>query len=186
MMPYHCYYANALGIGTFLQDTVIRGNDVYDPEFVLGGNQAFGFDQYSALYRKFYVKGSKISVNAIWNANTESNGCILVWADCNATAPANIQTASERCLANGGKIAYLLNAPSGVTKISHSAYTRKMLGSGYEEDNNHGTAAAGPVEQWYWHVVNTNNDATLARGAQLTIETEYDTVWSEPVLNASS
>lgn len=184
--PYHTYYSNTLGIGTFLLDTKIRGNGMFDPEVVIGGSQPFGFDQYSAIYRKFYVKSSEISVIANWNANTESNGCLLVWADANPTDPTSIKVATERCIANGGKFKYINNAPTGSTLVKHKAYTKKILKSGMDEDNNHGTGSTDPTEQWYWHVVNTNEDATVARGARLMIDVKYESVWTEPILNIGS
>ena len=184
--PYHTYNSNALGIGTYLSDFTIRGNGMFDPEYALGGSQPFGFDQYSAIYRKFYVKSSEITVISCWNANTESNGCVLIWADANPTPPATIGVAHERCLANGGKVKYLNNAPSGSTTLKLKSYTKKILKSGMSEDNNHGTGSQDPTEQWYWHVVNTNEDATVARGCRHIIDVKYDAVWTEPILNVGS
>lgn len=184
--PYHTYNANTLGIGTFLNDYKIRGNGMYDPEYAVGGSQPFGFDQYAAIYRKFYVKSSEVKVLAMWNSNTESNGCLLVWADANPTDPISPKVAHERCLANGGKIKYLNNVYSPAVVITHKAYTKKILKSGMSEDNNHGTGATDPSEQWYWHIVNTNEDATVAKGARLFIDVKYESVWTEPILNVGS
>lgn len=185
-MPYSMYTLHNHGAGVAMIQTVMRGNDVYDPEFVLGGHQAFGFDQMSPIYRKFYVMGSTIRVIAQAPRNQAENTLVMIWADTNATAPPSAETARERCLANHGVIKQLQSWYAGSNEIKLKAATKKMLSSGMTEDNNHGTDAQGPVEQWYWHVLTLSNDLINTPRATLNIDVLYDTIWTESKLNVGS
>lgn len=51
-----------------------RLNDLADPEGSFGTQQALGFDQYSALYRKYCVIGAKIIIQAY---NNDSNAFVI-------------------------------------------------------------------------------------------------------------
>lgn len=44
----------------------IRANDLYDPQFALGGHQPRSFDEYMGLYSTFTVKSSKIMINWVY------------------------------------------------------------------------------------------------------------------------
>ena len=48
--------SSTIGLNTFL------ANGLYDPDGSLGGHQPRGFDEFMEVYKKFTVKGSKISV----------------------------------------------------------------------------------------------------------------------------
>lgn len=39
-----------------------RANDIYDPDWSVGGGQPMGRDEYAGIYRKYMVVGSKITV----------------------------------------------------------------------------------------------------------------------------
>lgn len=49
-------------------------NDLSDPSGSLGGQQALGFDQYSAIYRKYCVIGAKVTIRAY---NQDSTAYII-------------------------------------------------------------------------------------------------------------
>lgn len=187
-MPYHLAGQRTMGNGVVsVTNQVIRGNDIYDPEYALGGHQAFGFDQMSAIYKDFYVKSSSITFSVEGSSNNSSYGLALLWADCNADAAPDVDTAVERCMAAGGKIDRIKSYAAGITTLKHSASTKSLLHSGFEEENNHGSATTGPTQEWYWHLVTTVEDVSLTgRILYTTCEVMYDVLWTESKLNVSS
>lgn len=185
-MPYHTYAQRVFNVGTTMVDEVFRGSSVYDPEYSLGGHQAYGFDQMAALYRDYYVKRSTITVAIVHNTNNASFGQLLIWADTNPNVPPDMTTAVERCMAAGGKKGVIPSFYANPLKLQVSASTKQMLKSGMEEDNNRGSSTTNPQSGWYWHVCTTLEDATLSRNHIMLIDIDYETVWTESNLNATS
>ena len=56
---------------------VFRANDLYDPDYSVGGHQPLGFDQLATLYDHFVVVGSKIRVSPV--QLTTSSGYPNFW-----------------------------------------------------------------------------------------------------------
>ena len=48
----------------------LRANDLFDPEFALGGHQPRGFDDFMNIYDKFTVTGSKITASFMYEGYT--------------------------------------------------------------------------------------------------------------------
>ena len=60
----------------------IRANDLFDPEFALGGHQPRGFDEMMEVYDKYTVMGSKISASFMYDgyngpSETGSTGALI-------------------------------------------------------------------------------------------------------------
>lgn len=66
------YMKKTMLANTILDNLQLRANGLTDPEVALGGHQPRGFDQYMALYKRYVVMGSKITVLAWKRANSEA------------------------------------------------------------------------------------------------------------------
>lgn len=191
MHTYHEQTTPSAAIGVEVVDTVYRGNGMYDPTYALGGTQPFGFDQLTPLYRKYYVKQSRIRAEGMnYNLGSATDGVprvfIAVWADTNPTAPPNAKVAFERCAANHGTWERIGVAQDRMKPVKREATTIHLLKSGMTEDNNHGTSATDPAEQWFWHVCMINEDRLIGTSPQLEVDIEYDAIWTESILNIGS
>lgn len=186
----HPFYSTHLlamgGANPSLVDIVFRGNDMYDPQHSWGGEQPFGFDQMTPLYKKFYVQSSRIRVQGQNINNNSSLAQLLVWADTNSASPSTVKGAVERSIAFSGAYPFLNNYAAGITDVSRKAYTRRLLTSGIDEDNNHGTSGVSPLEQWYWHVCVVLTDPSQTRSIQLQVAIIFDAIWTESNLNTTS
>lgn len=60
---------NLAGTAGILQRYAFSANSVYDPNNTGGGHQPMGYDQWTTLYNKYVVLGSKIIVRMIPNFN---------------------------------------------------------------------------------------------------------------------
>lgn len=138
-----------------------RANDVYDPDYAVGGHQPFGFDQLIARYQHFTVERSHIDVD-IMNTGEYKNAA---WVIHLASAAGE----SSAAYAAGG-IAGLVEQPrtSSVAMcgimgnqtrqrsisfdFSAPTFFRKTLQSMLGSTSYSGSGTAGPGEDAYFEV----------------------------------
>lgn len=178
-MPY--FTAGTLDvIGGGLNYVTMRGNGPYDPDAGLGGHQPMGWDQYSALYKMVYAKGSTIRVRAndVQNTTQSNSSYILVWADTSPNTPASYEAAMEVCAAHGGKVERMGSTYLNHPKIKLSALSKRMLDKGFSDPQACSSVDSTPVAQWYWHVVFSSvthqSGDTLIRKVEYTVDLLYD------------
>lgn len=165
-------------------DLVMRGNGCYDPDVAVGGHQPLGFDQYMALYNKYYVKSSTIKVDLSTvslgaNNAIQNNIFVSVWADTNVnSAVANLGQTSEICAAYGGVTRRVGDVYDRMTPIVLSKSTKAVTGKGFETETS-GDSGHDPDLLWYWHVVAWSSDGTLARKCDFKLDLMYDTLFYE-------
>lgn len=59
---------------TFGPERIFRLNSLYDPDWGIGGHQPYGYDELSALYRKYKV--SSVKINVVYTDPTADGMCI--------------------------------------------------------------------------------------------------------------
>jgi len=179
-MPYVQYQSGTIApLVPYFVD--IKGNGCYDPDAALGGHQPMGFDQVMAIYKKYYVKGSKLKVRACAittsAASPYNNSAVMcVWAD---TVPYNVvdsQITTERCLAHGGRTMRISNIYSEDKYIRMGSTTKGVTEYGMDDDRASGTDGTDPELVWYWHVVIIPGTQSADVPLSLEIEIEYDTI----------
>lgn len=160
-----------------LTSSIYRGNDLYDPLYAVGGHQPMGFDQYMTMYGKFTVLGSKIDLR--WTSNSTSPITVAVRPTNSATVATYLYEAIERPRTKYQQV-------SGYECRHTSAYmsTARILGEKknaiVSEDNFSGTAAASPVNQWYWHIY-MNRDAGVTVHAYVWVKLTYYVMFHDRV-----
>lgn len=68
------YLGSTSGI---LNSVFFAMNDIWDPEVAAGGHQPMGFDQMAALYNRYLVLGSKITITFYDNAASHSSPAVV-------------------------------------------------------------------------------------------------------------
>lgn len=145
------------------QGWLYAGNDVYDPYTATGGHQPLGHNQYSALYNKFYVRGSKISVKFV--SADIGTSVFIAPSNQNILLP-NITTILEQ-----PDTKYTVVAPGvGRTMLKHYWTTKKAFGAkaiGPQDEAYVGfTGSTGtggsPANLWYWNIGFRNVDPAVA------------------------
>lgn len=135
-----------------------RLNGLYDPLYALGGNQPLGFDQYAALYKKYYVKGVKVDCDfyAFTEAGVMPNDMkCFVWIDTDIVAPVSIVQMMERCTAKGGKFVRPGNVYAGGGKahqLTLRATTKGVTDHGFEDPDLSSDVSTTPVKEYFLHV----------------------------------
>lgn len=156
LMPYH--QVNVLsGASQVVHSTTMRANSLYDPDHTLGGEQPLGYDQYAALYKKYYVKGLKVTVDfyayAASGVMPNDMMCFL-WCDTDDSVPSTAKALYEKCVAKGGKYIRPNNVYAGGPqgRISVKATTKGVTDHGFEDPDLSSDVGASPPNQWFIHI----------------------------------
>lgn len=155
---------SATGAGT-LNNTVYRGNGLFDPEVVVGGAQPLGFDQLAAFYNRYQVIGSTCSVEYLPDAGSGANIFLTLAPIDTAGAVTGISQAIELPYS---KHAYVSHNATKSTKLYSSMTTKKKFGYKRLDQSQQNVSApvtADPTEQWFWNVgLLSHTTAVAGRG----------------------
>lgn len=141
-------------VGSLSLAQIYAGNGIFDPDITGVGLQPKGYDELSILYKRYRVKGSRITVNICNNQTTamqivlfpDLEGIAFASPDDALTAPYSKQV----FLAQNG-------AGSSSQKIVHYMNTQRITGDRVTDDalegltGNIGTGA-NPTKVWYWQI----------------------------------
>lgn len=75
---------------------VFKVNSIYDPDALLGGHQPFGHDTYETLYKKYLVKGCKLSATFFRKATGSVPVKCSIFFDKNGMLDNNLDTKTEQ------------------------------------------------------------------------------------------
>lgn len=152
-----------------------RANGMFDPDATGVGHQPLLFDEMAALYNRFRVVASKITVRG--NATTAAtSGAVLSISIADGVAAATTYTTSMEQPATRMTV---IN-PYQPFVFTHSWNARQYY-AGNTMDNAQlsGTSAADPAEQSIYRVGFTGLAA--AGAVSFTVDIEYTAVWDERV-----
>lgn len=167
--------------GTSTDRYVLGANNCYDPDFSYGGHQPRGFDQLMAMYNKWVVVGSKITIN--FNNTTAYPGIVGVVERVDSTAQTylNYIEGANRVI---WKQLGPSSGPNSSWTMTEKHSPKKFFGKSKIMDNENlkGNAAAGPSLPVYWHIfyydmANSINTAAI----YFTYQIEYIVVFHEPI-----
>lgn len=174
-----------------------RANDVYDPQYAVGGHQPYGFDQLISMYEHFTVERSRLDVEIMNTGEYKNAG----WISHLAAAPGEQAAAYA-----AGTLAAVVELPRS-TKVAMCAvdvalarqrtislefdaasFFHKTLGQMIGNTPYSGTSAASPTEDAIFEVTSfspSNAAVTFTLTAVKTTIT-YWVVFSEPKYFAPS
>lgn len=155
---------NLASSGGVISSRVLRGNDAYDPDPVVGSSlEAAFFNEYAAMYDQVCVRGSAIEVQ--WNEVLTSNLYLgIAWA----LVPNTVSLASLTSVTQFRELKYAKSGLStqyrGVNKVKHYMSTAKIYGQKPSvvttEDDYNSTTTASPANIWTWTFVYQPADQT--------------------------
>lgn len=180
VQAYGTYFIGAPAAGAQSWNS-FRGNSVFDPDFSGGGSTAFSFTQCAAIYNRYRVLGSRITLDVI-NSGSAPLRIALVATIANSPPTASYLP-GQRHVAQG------MIGTSGTVGWKHTAFARTASVFGVpesqvlSEDDFAGLSSGNPNNVWYWHVVMFNPSA-VAGLCSVAVRIEYDVAWSMPLLLA--
>lgn len=129
-----------------------RGNSLYDPSYTSPGHQPMYYDQYSAIYGRYRVLGSKIVVRCI-NGAGDLAQYVVLQAGTDLYSTSSITTILEQSKGAISKIVSRDSQSPSYIKMYQS--TRKACGlTKTEAFGDHFSADTGnnPQQIWYWNL----------------------------------
>ncbi len=165
--------SNADSTAAGVVDLVIRGNSIYDPYEAVGGEEVGGFDELAAIYGRYKVLGSRITVTVTdLDDNDPLTVCVFPHADATAVGRNGFSYPMVRTTN--------LSLYTGPKTVTHAITTARMFGVIRADDNDFSSAVTtNPAKQWYWHVVFFIRNAANALNLEYRLVMEYDTLWTE-------
>jgi hypothetical protein len=159
---------NETTAGGFI-DWVYRGNSIWDPQFAVGGESAYGEAAMAGIYLYWKVLSSRITV-MIGNESADTLCVAIV-----PTALSNSLTDKEDITAMPHSVYRLTNSGGPIMRLSGFMRTNTMLGmKGFDENGLTGVHASGdPTNVWFWHVV-FSNTAASAFNAHVRLKIDYE------------
>lgn len=144
-----------------LQIKRYRANSVYDPDWNTGGHQPMNFDTYAALYHKYTVLGSKLTMKYICHQGGTTTGVPMIVGvmtndDETETAYSNIHALIEN-----GRIKYNVEAQSvdsysGKPKVITKYFSAKKFFRVRDVVDNHQLGALvtqNPSQHAYFDII---------------------------------
>lgn len=171
--------AFAVAASTTNTNTVLSGNNLFDPLLSSGTRRCAGWTQLSAQYNRYRVIGSKIIVKAAMGSSatagvTQINGAICVYPNNTGLGATNFIDNNSRPFAryadlNTGESKTLVV----IQRTSDLTGNRNVEGS----DRTQALISAAPGEEWYW-IISCVSDAAYTNGqvvfdVQLTYDVEF-------------
>ena len=190
--------SNTIGLHTFL------ANGLFDPDTSLGGHQPRGFDEFMEVYKKFTVKGSKISITWTYEGyngpsaqmqtgapaqqiQTASGGVQAVPAVVGMVIPSAESSASGTVTQNQEveKARWCTITPQGEGKtITSSVVPSDFFGKDFlvGADGYTGTNAADPSNKLYYHVCSglQHDEYPITIKVRANVVITYSVTFTEP------
>lgn len=150
-----------MGAGNYWKN-VYRGNSIYDPDFTGVGTTVLGHAELSAIYGRYRVTGSRITVT--YCSKTSAGGGVTLITYPTRTDPSasgittvtNHPNKAEKSADNDGQPA----------QVQSYCSTRAMCATSSGDDFGFGTTmGTNPSTVWYWDVmaIGTLNDTGRVR-----------------------
>lgn len=152
---------NVIAVGPS-NDHVYRGNDVFDPNPLIGGVTAYQFHEVVRNYSRFCVYSSSLRADMI---NDSGNVGVLMTIVPSSVIGSflSVDVAIPQPWAKYPMICPIAARYPVIMK--HYAASQTMLGINKIQNKDAvfcGNATASPAQQWYWHIVTTAVDGITA------------------------
>lgn len=179
-MPARLVYEDLLTIapGATLGSYVFRGNSLFDPDYTGTGHQPRYYDQLTAVYGRYKVLGSSITVEMINTSGGGGSGAVFaVTPNTEIITFTSWQTAAELPQSRVSDI-----VPIGSVypfKIDHRVTTTQICGLlPYQVNDEDWSATIGsnPLHIWYWNINVAAVNSAVNVTVQVRVRITYDAV----------
>lgn len=166
-----------------------RMNSIFDPDFTGIGHQPYGHDQWSPLYTKYVVLGSKLV--ATWSPLSESDVAtskgpwnVMTVGDDDGSLPGNTLTCAELPRSDH-KVLGAKNGGNGVQRTMLTYSPQRDLGRNYQDDTVGATVGSNPTYVYFGSCVCNDANSTTS-SVMLKVEMEFLVLFTESKNQAAS
>jgi hypothetical protein len=168
---------------TALVETILSGNNPYDPGLALAATQPQWFDQITAFYVKYRCWASAIEVH-IMSDSTDEPCDLVLYPTRSSTGVVTFASSAAQPFSVVKQIG--IATGSARTTFRKRMDSSKMFGTPiqFSEDYSGATAVGTLTNQWYWLIVQVSADDTTSASndylVRLHMKVElFDRGWSE-------
>lgn len=170
----------AITLGTY----TFRANDLYDPDYSGTGHQPLGFDQLMAMYNRFTVIASDITVK--FNSDdtqTATSYWFVMRKITSVETPNSLAEAIETPGSQWGGF----NVTQGPLVLKQSFNRNKdHPGVKFSDDFEFGTAAQSPTNATYYQIAAQGSGTSNPGVVQMFAEIKYQVIFHDPKVLALS
>jgi hypothetical protein len=173
-----------------LTDSVVSGNNAFDPLASSGSTQFAAYDQWALLYNRYRVLASRVKAwFGLANTGGGANTGLVRMAICPNSSSGAITTYDEAVGASFAKEDVKFSNAQ-VAFVSNSMTTRKMTGFGSVEGSDalQALVTTSPDKQYWWHIMTQFRTSATNPGATVEIIVEHDVEFFDrrPVADAAT
>lgn len=172
------YVSDAINVVTgSCYDRVIRGNNLYDPDFTGTGHQPMGFDQFATLYNTYRVLGAKITARLVPRDATAGSQNIFFGLIPNLSSTSlssSTYSALREQPFSKFNFRTLYQGSSTIKKYISTSQIEGVRKSVVRADDKYASlTTTGPTMEWYWHVVCGTMDGSSTNNFTMYFEVDY-------------
>ncbi len=171
-------YSDEIGINpatTYGQYT-FRGNSCFDPDETGIGHQPMYYDQYAAVYSKYKVVSSRISITGA-NYNAAASAALVLIPSSEIITITSYSIAMEQPYAKRSELLPVSTRGGVQSSVRAGISTRKILGlseAQFASEDYSALTGATPSSVWYWNIAAFDISALSVR---LVVDIEYRVIF---------
>ena len=153
-----------------------RGNSCFDPDETGIGHQPMYFDQYAAVYSKYKVISSRLTVSAS-NYNAAASTAIVVVPSSEIVTITSYSIAMEQPYAKRTELLPISTRAGVRTTITSGMSTARILGLTRAQlagEDYSASTGSTPSSVWYWNIAAFNTSAVSMQAA---VDLEYKVIF---------
>lgn len=155
-----------------------RANGCFDPDFSVGGHQPRGYDQYCALYNRWVVTKSKITVMPAYVAG----GTVIVGVEVGTTTNSSTDI-RDHCESQLSNYAIINTVQQKYPTQTFDLSVWKPKSNVMADDGTHGVIGADPSEQFYFTVFTADiNPSSDPAAVSMFVTIEYEVTFFDPIV----
>lgn len=161
------------GFGTsIIQNYVVRMNGPFDPQQAIGGTQPTYYDQLATLYRRYFVRGSKITVRfGLPTTTAAGDGPYVVGIQTGLNS--SLPTSDVSVLVSAANCGHkLLTAGAGMISVTQT-YSPRFVSPEGESDGAQSLSNSLPSREWFANVFASPQGTSTAGTVNAMITIEY-------------
>jgi len=156
-----------------------RGNSLFDPDYTSTGHQPRYFDTYAAIYERYRVTSSRVTLDLI-NGNATSGVIYTILPHTDVITTTSWQAVAELPQAKVSQIVPI--ASRYPMRLSHRQTTSRVCGLQRREilDQDYSAAVgSNPINLWYWNIGIESVDGATNIGISFRVRLEYTATFYE-------
>lgn len=175
--------------GGAVENQLISGNSIFDPDATGVGEQPYYFDQLTAIYKNYFVVRSSVKI-IVTSTSAIFARCVLLPLLETGSLSSDSYETSEQPFAKTTMVSGNSAGPV-IARLKSSMDTHRIIGISYQQalgrESLHSDYTTNPVYRWYWAIqVQDVGNLTSTLSCFVEYVVTYDVIFSGLRTNGDS